>query len=159
MTKRGAIVYAALLVAAVSLWLFTHSERAQIKRVFADVERLAAKEQSEPVFESVARAQALSRHFKDGCQIVHLGYGLEATYSRENIAGGLLSFRSTAGKIAVTFRKLDVSVDGEVARVEGWCDYSGSDSTWHGFSPRVDSFLASLEKSDGQWRISRIKFP
>ena len=49
MTVRRAIVYAVLLAAAVSLWLFTHSERAQVRRVFADVERLAAKESGEPV--------------------------------------------------------------------------------------------------------------
>ena len=36
MTVRRAVVYAVLLAAAASLRLFTHSERAQIKRVFAD---------------------------------------------------------------------------------------------------------------------------
>ena len=35
MTARRAIVYAVLLVTAVSLWFFTPSEKAQIKRVFA----------------------------------------------------------------------------------------------------------------------------
>ena len=36
MPVRRAVVYVVLLAAAVSLWLFTHSERAQVKRVFAD---------------------------------------------------------------------------------------------------------------------------
>ena len=31
MKVRRAVVYAVLLAAAVSLWLFTHSERAQVK--------------------------------------------------------------------------------------------------------------------------------
>ena len=70
MTVRRAVVYAVLLAAAASLWLFTHSERAQVRRVFADVERLAAKEQGEPVMECAGKAQALARHFRDGCEIV-----------------------------------------------------------------------------------------
>ena len=59
MTVRRAVVYAVLLAAAVSLWLFTHSERAQIKRAFADVERLAAKEQGEPVMECAGACSSL----------------------------------------------------------------------------------------------------
>ena len=159
MTIRRAIVYVVFFAAAASLWLFTHSERAQIKRVFADVERLASKEPSEPVFESIARSQALSRHFKDGCLIVHLGYGLRTMYSREDIAGGMLLFRSASGKIAVAFRELDVSVEGGKARVQGCCDYSGSDSTWQGFKPRSEIFSANLEKLGGKWLVSKIKFP
>ena len=47
--------------AAVALWLFTHSETAQIKRVFADIERLAAKMPGEPVMECAMKAQSLAR--------------------------------------------------------------------------------------------------
>ena len=159
MTVRRTVVYAVLLVAAVSLWLFTHSERAQIKRVFADVERLAAKEPGESVMECAAKSQALARHFKDGCAIVDLRHGLKTTYSRDDIAGGLLAFRSGATKIAVSFHEFEINVDGAEARVEGWIDYSGTEAAWPRYEPKDEKFLAHLEKTDGHWLISRIKVP
>ena len=159
MTVRRAIVYAVLLAAAVSLWLFTHSERARIKRVFADIERLAAKEPGESVMECAAKSRSLARHFKDGCSIAGLHHGLKTSCSREDIAGGLLAFRSGAMKIAVAFNELEISVGGAEARVEGWIDCSGTEATWSGHEPKAGKFLAYLEKIDGQWLISRIKVP
>ena len=159
MTVRRAIVYAVLIAAAVSLWLFTHSERAQIRRVFADVERRAAKEPGEPVMECAGKAQALARHFKDGCTVVAPRHGLKASYSRDDIAGGLLVFRSGAAKIAVEFRELEISIDGPEARVEGWIDYSGTEATWPRYKPTADRFIAHLEKTDGKWLFSRIEVP
>jgi len=159
MTMRRAIVYAVLLAAAVALWLFTHSETAQIKRVFADIERLAAKMPGEPVMECAMKAQSLARHFKDRCALVDLGHGLKTTYSRDDIAGGLLAFRSGATKIAVEFRELEISVNGQDARVEGWIDYSGIEAAWPRYVPQSEKFLAHLEKTDGQWLFSRIKVP
>ena len=35
MTRRRAITYGTLLATATTLWLYTHSERAQVRRVFA----------------------------------------------------------------------------------------------------------------------------
>ena len=159
MMVRRAIVYAVLLVAAVSLWLFMHSERAQIKRVFADVERLAAKEPGESVMECAGKAQALTRHFRDGCAVIDPQHGLKASYSRDDIAGGLLVFRSGATKIAVEFQELEISVDGSEARVEGLIDYSGTEAMWPRHEPKAEKFIAHLEKTDGQWLFSRIKIP
>ena len=159
MTMRRAIVYAVLLAAAVALWLFTHSETAQIKRVFADIERLAAKMPGEPVMECAMKAQSLARHFKDRCALVDLGHGLKTTYSRDDIAGGLLAFRSGATKIAVEFRELEISVNGQDARVEGWIDYSGTEAAWPRYAPKSEKFLSHLEKTGGQWLFSRIKVP
>ena len=159
MTMRRAIVYAVLLAAAVTLWLFTHSEKAQIRRVFADVERLATKMPGEPVMECAVKARSLARHFKDGCAIIDLGHGLKTTCSRDDIAGGLLAFRSSATKIAVEFRELEISVDGQEARVEGWIDYSGTEAAWPRYVPKSEKFLSHLEKTDGQWLFSRIKVP
>ena len=159
MTMRRAIAYAVLAAAAVSLWLFTHSETAQIKRVFADIERLAAKKSGEPVMECAAKSQSLARHFKDGCAIIDRGHGLKATYSRDDIAGGLLAFRSGATQIAVEFRELEISIDGQEARVEGWVDYSGTEAVWPRYVPKSEKFLSHLEKTDGQWLLSRIKVP
>ena len=159
MTVRRAIVYAVLIAVAVSLWLFTHSERAQIRRVFADVERRAAKEPGEPVMECAGKAQALARHFKDGCTVVAPRHGLKASYSQDDIAGGLLVFRSGARKVAVEFRELEISVDGSEARVEGWIDYSGTEATWPRHEPKDEKFVAHLEKTDGKWLFSRIEVP
>ncbi len=159
MTMRRAIVYAVLLAAAVALWLFTHSETAQIRRVFADVERLATKMPGEPVMECAAKSQALARHFKDRCAVIDIGQGFKATYSRDDIAGGLLAFRSGATKIAVEFRELEISIDGQEARVEGWIDYSGTEAAWSRYAPKSGKFLSHLEKTDGQWLFSRIEVP
>ena len=159
MTVRRAIVYAILLATAVSLWIFTHSERARIRRVFADVERRAAKEPGEPVMECAGKAQALARHFKAGCTVVAPRHGLKASYSRDDIAGGLLVFRSGAMKIAVEFRELEISIDGPEARVEGWIDYSGTEATWPRYKPKDEKFIAHLEKTDGKWLFSRIEVP
>ena len=153
------LTYAAFLAAAVSLWLFTHSEKAQIKRVFADIERLAAKEPGEPVMECAIKSKSLAGHFKNGCAIIDLGHGLKASYSRDDIAGGLLAFRSSATKIAVAFPELEISVDGSEARAEGWIDYSGTEAAWPKYKRKSEKFLAHLEKTDGQWRFSRIKVP
>ena len=129
MTVRRAIVYAILLATAVSLWLFTHSARAQVRRVFADVERLAAKEPGEPVMECAGKAQALARHFKDGCAVIALQHGLTASYSQGDIADGLLAFRSGARKVAVEFRELEISVDGSEAKISR-CDIGARRAIW-----------------------------
>ena len=159
MTTRKAVIYATLFMAAVVLWCFAHSETAQIKRVFADIERFAAKKPGEHVMECAAKSQALARHFKDGCEIIDLHHGLKTSYSRNDIAGGLLAFRSGATKIAVVFRELEISVDGPKARVEGWIDFSGTEAAWPKHVTKSEKFLAHLEKIDGQWLLSRIKAP
>ena len=159
MTKRKAVLYVTLFMAAVVLWCFMHSERMQIKRVFADMESLAAKEPGESVMECAAKSRALARHFKDGCAIIDLGHGLKTTYSRDDIASGLLAFRSGATKIAVEFRELEITIDGQKARVEGWIDYSGTEAAWPRYVPKSEKFLSHLEKTDGQWLFSRIKVP
>ena len=93
------------------------------------------------------------------------GYGIlpadpaDTVLTRDDIAGGLLAFRSSATKIAVEFRELDISVDGKEARVEGWIDYSGTEAAWPRHVPKSEKFLSHLEKTDGQWLFSRIKVP
>ncbi len=159
MTRRRSIAYGILFMAATSLWLYTHSERAQVRRVFDDIERLAAKEPGESVMECAAKAKALAGHFKNGCSIVSLAHGLDATYSREDIAGGLLAFRAGATRIAIVFSNLEISVDGNEARVTGQIDYAGTEATWPDHESKVEGFIARLEKSDGRWLISRIKVP
>ena len=157
MTRRRAIVYGILFAAATSLWLYTHSERAQVRRVFDDIERLAAKEPGESVMECAAKSKALAEHFRNGCSVIDLAHGLDAAYSREDIAGGLLAFRSGATRIAVEFNNLEISVDGHEARVTGQIDYSGTEATWPVHESKVEGFVVHLEKSDGRWLITRIK--
>lgn len=160
MTMRRAIVYAVFLIAAVVLWLFTYSEQAQIKRVFAAIEKIALKEPGESVMECAAKSQSLARYFKNGCVVVDLRHGQNnTTYSRNEIAGGLLAFRSGVAKIVVTFRDLQIGVEGDKARVEGYIDYSGTEVAWSGYESKIEKFLAHLEKIDGRWLISRIKAP
>ena len=157
MTRRRAIVYGLLFAAATSLWLYTHSERAKVRRVFADIERLAAKEPGESVMECAAKAKALADYFRNGCSVIDLAHGLDAAYSREDIAGGLLAFRSGATRIAVKFSNLEIRIDGNEARVTGRIDYSGTEATWPDHESKVEGFVVRLEKADGRWLITRIK--
>ena len=156
---KKVVVYSVLLLVSVALWLFSHSEEAQIKRVFADLERLAAKEAGESVMECAGKAQSLARHFKNGCTFVDIGHGLNTSCSREDIAGGLLAFRSEAMKIVVEFREMAINVDGAEARVEGRFDCSGTEATWPRYEPKDEKFIAHLEKTDGLWLISRVEIP
>ena len=156
---KKVIVYSVLLVASVALWCFTHRESAKVQRVFDSIEKLAAKEPGESVLECAAKSQALARYFKDGCTIIDIGHGLKTSYSCEDIAGGLLAFRSGATKIAVSFHELEISVNGAEARVDGWIDYSGTEAIWPRLERESEKFIARLEKIEGQWLISRIKAP
>ena len=159
MTIRKAVIYSTLLVAAICLWCYTHSDRAKVMRVFVAIEKTVVKTPGETMMEGAGKSQALARRFKDGCAIIALGHGLEASYTRENIAGGLLVFRSAATRIDVVFRDLSIKFDNGIARVEGWIDHSGTDASWPRYEPRAEKFLAHLEKVDGEWLISRIKVP
>ena len=156
MTRRRAIVYGLLFAAATSLWLYTHSERAKVRRVFDDIERLAAKEPGESVMECAAKAKALADHFRNGCSVIDLTHGLDATYSREDIASGLLAFRSGATRIAVKFSDLEIRIDGNEAQVTGQIDHLGTEATWPGHESKAEGFIVRLEKSDGRWLITRI---
>ena len=159
MTKRRAIAYGILFAAATSLWLYTHSERAQVRRVFDDIEKLAVKEQGESVMECAAKSKSLAGHFRNGCSVIVPAHGLDAIYSREDIAGGLLAFRSGATRISVKFSDLEISIDGNEARVTGQIDCSDTEATWPGHESKIEGFVVHLEKSDGRWLISRIKVP
>ena len=127
--------------------------------MFDDIERLAAKEPGESVMECAAKSKALAEHFRNGCSVVNLAHGLDATYSREDIAGGLLAFRSGATRIAIAFSDLEIRIDGHEARVTGPVDYSGAEATWPGHESKAEGFVVRLDKTDGRWLISRIKVP
>ena len=157
MTRRRAIVYGILFAAATTLWLHAHSERAQVRRVFDDIGRLAAKEPGESVMECAAKSKSLAEHFRNGCSVIDLAHGLDAIYSREDIAGGLLAFRAGAARIAVKFSNLEIRIDGNEAQVTGQIDCSGTDATWPGHESKVEGFIVHLEKADGRWLITRIK--
>ena len=159
MTRRRAIVYGILFAAATTLWLHAHSERAQVRRVFDDIGRLAAKEPGESVMECAAKSKSLAEHFRNGCSVIDLAHGLDAAYSREDIAGGLLAFRSGATRIAIAFSDLEIRIDGNEAHVTGQIDCSDTEATWPGHESKVEGFVVRLEKSDGRWFISRIRVP
>ena len=111
------------------------------------------------VHERRVHAAALAGHFRNGCSIVNPAHGLDATYSREDIAGGLLAFRSGATRIAIAFSDLEICIDGNEARVTGQIDCSDTEATWPGHESKVEGFVVRLEKSDGRWFISRIRVP
>lgn len=98
MAIKKAVVYAVMLVAAVALYCYKHSDRAQIRRVFASIEKLANRESSETPIESGGKAQSLAHCFAPNCEIIAGEYGLETTFTREDIAGGALAFRSSVKK-------------------------------------------------------------
>ena len=148
-----------MLVAAVAFYCYTHSDRAQIKRVFVSIEKLAKREPDETSIECGGKAQALAHYFAPTCEIIAGDYNIYGTYSREDIAGGALAFRSTVNNISLVFSDLDISFGDGGARVDGIADFSGTDTAWRMREPRAQKFLARLVKVDGKWLISRIKVP
>ena len=159
MKIRKAIVYCVLLAAAVAFYCYTHSDRAQIRRIFASIEKLTKRDPGETPIESGGKAQALAHYFAPNCEIIAGEYNMDATYSREDIAGGALAFRSTVKNISLVFSDLDISFDDGGAIVEGIADFSGTDAAWRMREPRPQKFIARLVKIDGKWLISRIKVP
>ena len=157
MTTKKIVIYAVLAVSATVLWCWTHSERAQIKRVFASIEKIITKERGESVIEGAGKTQSITKYFGDKCEVVALGYGIDVICSRDDISGGVLAMRTNAARIGVRFEDLKISVDGNVAYVEGGIDFSGTDTAWHAQTPRYEKFFANLEKVNGQWLIKRIK--
>lgn len=153
------VIYFILALAAIAFYCYTHSDRAHVKRLFAAVEKLAKREPSELPIESGAKAQSLANLFAPECVIIAGEYGLDTTFSREDIAGGVLAFRSSVRNISLVFDDLDVDFDNGGARVEGVADFSGTDCAWRMQEPRAQRFLARLVKIEGKWRISRIKVP
>ncbi len=159
MTTRKAIVYPLALIAAISFYCYTHSDRAQIKRVFASIEKLAKREPGETPIESGAKAQSLAHYFAPNCEIFAGEYNMQATYSRDDIAGGALAFRSSVKRISLVFSDLEISFDDDGASVEAIADFTGTDAARRMREPGARKFLARLVKLDGKWLVSRIKVP
>lgn len=155
--NRKVVIYAVLFVASVGLWVFMHSDKAQIKRVFSSVERIARREPLEPVIESVTRAQVLAAFFKEGCRFVVPEFGVRNSVSREGIAGAVMNLRTGTKNIEIRFRELEVEVDGAQAQVKARMDMAGTEATSFSFPLHPRTFIAHLEKIDGKWLISRIE--
>ena len=159
MTPRKIIIYAILAFVAIAFYCYMHSDRAQIGRVFAAIEKLAKRDPDEMPIESGAKSQSLSQYFAVSCEIIADEYNLDATFSHEDIAGGVLAFRSSVKNISLIFSDLDISFDDDGAKVVGVADFSGTDEAWRMREPRAQKFFARLVKAEGKWLISRIKIP
>ena len=159
MTQRKAIVYSVLAIAAAAFWLHTHSDRAQVSRVFDSLENAIARESAETVMESAAKSQAFARRFTARCSISAPAYGVDSACSRENISGGMLAFRSGVKNIRVKFKNLAISIADLEANVEGVADLNGTDYSWPQKGGESIVFSAHLVKVDGKWLIDRIAVP
>ncbi len=156
---RKAVFYSVLAIAVVAFWLHTHSDRAQVSRVFDSLENAVARESAETVMESAAKSQAFARHFAERCSIVATAYGVDSVCLRDNISGGMLAFRSTVKKIHIEFKNLAIAIDGQTADVRGVADLSGTDRSWPLKGGEKVGFSAHLSKVDGKWIIDRISVP
>lgn len=156
MTIRKIIVYSILAVAAIAFCCYMNGDRAKIRRVFASIEKMAAKEQGEAVIEGAMKSQALSRHFASRCRVKAPEFGFEAFYTREEISGGMLAMRSYAKTVKVEFDDLEISVEGDMAQVEGVADFSGTDTKWRVREPTRERFRAGLQKTDGAWLVREV---
>ena len=152
---KKTVFYSILAIAAVCLWLATHSETAKIKRVFSSFEKVASCERLCTVLESAAKARALSRFFKDGCAVVAPESGVNSVLSREDIAGAALGAFSGVKSLSLRFFDLKVSVNGDTARAEGTVKATGAETM------RIQddrcAFVACLEKAEDRWLVSRVE--
>ena len=157
--NRKVAIYTVLVAASIGLWLFMHSETAQIRRMFSLMERIARREHAEPVLESMARAQTLAGFFKDGCSFIAPEFGARQSVSREGIAGAAMNLRTGAKDIVIRFRELDIKVTGTQAHVKAWMDVAGTGAESFPFPLHPRKFVAELEKMDGKWLVSRVEIP
>lgn len=153
---KRVVIYAVLLVAAVGLWLYTHSDRAEITRLFREIEKTASREAGEPTMEGAMRAQTLASCIHDGCQVEIPELGFSYALSKNDFAAAVLSCRSSVQTLKVRFVKLNIESASGTASVRGILDLSGSDASPDLPEPAAHLFESTLEKdSDGKWRFTR----
>lgn len=104
-------IYVVLLVAALSLFCYMHSDRAKIVRVFESAAKIAERTPGEGVMEGAVKAKALAAFFGKSCRFTIPEARLSGPMSNDNLAGAILAFRHDASRFSIEFIELDVEVD------------------------------------------------
>lgn len=154
---KRVVIYAVLLVAAIGVWCYTHSDKAEITRLFREIERTASRESAEQTVEGAIRAQKLASCVRAECRVEIPELDVSYTMTREEFAAAVLSCRSSVRTLNVRFRRLGIESASGQATVRGILDLSGSDASPALPGPTAHPFESSLVKeADGKWRFARV---
>ena len=154
--KRKAVIYGIVMTACVWAWMFTHSEKAKIRRVFDDVTELAHRDPGETVLECAAKIKGLAKLIKSGCTFFMPEFGSGTYTSSRNLTGAAIAYRNGLQAIRVEFRELEVTVTTKWATVKGVVDFTGTDMKCGIETPYERQFEATFEKADGDWLFTRV---
>lgn len=155
---RKILFYSLAAAFAVGLWLYTHSAAHQIRRVFKEVSSIAERFEGESVMECAIRSKRLSEFVAPNCHLIVPERSLDQIWTREDVAGGILAFRSSVKSLRVEFAALQISIRSDHAEVEGEVSLEGP-STFFGIEGTPQrKFAAHLKKDDhGKWLFTRLE--
>ena len=147
-------IYGLVIVVAVALFCYMHSDRAKIVRLFESAAKIATREPGESVMEGAVKAKALAAFFGKSCRFSIPEARLSGLMSNENISGAILAFRHDASRFSIEFIELDVEVDSPMAHVDGVVALKGVDGRLNISADESRPFSADLAKNDnGEWKI------
>ena len=155
---RKILFYSLAAVLAVGLWLYTHSATNQIRRVFKEVASIAERIEGESVMECAIRSKRLAEFVAPNCHLIVPERSLDQIWTREDVAGGILAFRSSVKSLHVKFAALQISIRSDHAEGKGEVTLEGP-STFFGIEGTPQrKFAAHLKKDDhGKWLFTRLE--
>ena len=151
----GAAV-AVLVLAVVAVLLIRDGDEAKIRRVFAAVEEDVAKDGEIPMLTLALRIKSVSERVAEPCRFVFEENGQDVSISRNNFGEILAYYLRSMSKFRVSFRDLEISVQGDRADVKGTADFTGSDSVPCIGGPMVRRFQTRMSRANGKWRYTEV---
>ena len=145
---------AVLVLAVVAVLLIRDGDEAKIRRVFAAVEEDVAKEI--PMLTLALRIKSVSERVADPCRFVFEENEQDVSISRNNFGEILAYYLRSMSKFRVSFRDLEISVQGDRADVKGTADFTGSDSVPCIGGPMVRRFQTRMSRANGKWRYTEV---
>lgn len=147
-------IYGLVIVVAVLIFCYTHSDRARIVRLLESAAKIATREPGESVMEGAVKAKSLAAFFWKSCRFTIPEARLSGPMSNDNLAGAILAFRHDASRFSIEFIELDVEVDSPMAHVDGVVALKGVDGRLNISADESRPFSADLEKNDNdEWKI------
>ncbi len=155
---RKVLFYSLAAVLVGGLWLYMHSATNQIRRVFKEVASVAERTEGESVMECAIRTKRLAEFVALSCHLMVPERSLDQIWTRDDVAGGILAFRSSTKSLRVKFAALQISIRSDYAEVKGEATLEGP-STFFGIEGEPQrKFAAQLKKDDhGNWLFTRLE--
>lgn len=102
------------------------------------------------------RIKSVSERVADPCRFVFEENEQDVSISRNNFGEILAYYLRSMSKFRVSFRDLEISVQGDRADVKGSADFTGSDSVPCIGGPMVRRFQTRMSRANGKWRYTEV---